>query len=709
MDDCTIPLNHFDAGDAARDELGIVPVRHGIAPRSIVAMAAIGHGRAAQVRLVECRLADGRQLVAVEKVFRPALLTRLIYRLGFQAPFGYQTNQDAIVASFYRRRVAGAIIEAMEPGTRVAEPLYVRWDADAHAFVLGSEFIDGRGIMPQPLDSHMIRRRVSRWFGRAAVCPDRPREEVRDLLGVMTRLETLFLDCGLTGSGWQVCTRALVSTANLLHTPGGYVAVDLESGIPAVLVPKYLFAGLRLGALPPFDDVDPSRLRAWIGEHRDELITTLGAARIEQLQQDAELLIEHTRNWKDSEFALGRTKWRIFGVRFRERFKAACLDRWRRRDIIDESTDATIRPGRRIFSRKTFLLGFVPGAAGRFLQRLCANAPFRAQVGRFFRDADYRRDKLQAVAEKYTRRWRGRVAPSAEPARFNLAFLRDAALAQITPAALHRWLVDSVQRRNVLVRMLLICVSGRFQSEYGRHVIRSCIREWERAQRLAPREVAELNRQLDSSDMDEYVRCFGIHLGMKLLLPLLAPLKLGGMAAFLASGNLWFLFLLFLMPVCRTTVTIWRMIASQRPPADYIDALLVGMLPVVGTLAYPVQMYSKYRALSAFLLRHNAARLGRWLPIYGGKDSRIELWAIKSVNLIAECLEIGLASTAPLRRRLSRPAESDASAPQTLQFSLGRWHRLVDEQLQIITGNAAAESAPLPASASNGRRNAQAA
>jgi hypothetical protein len=136
--------------------------------------------------------------------------------------------------------------------------------------------------------------------------------------------------------------------------------------------------------------------------------------------------------------------------------------------------------------------------------------------------------------------------------------------------------------------------------------------------------------------MDEYVRCFGMHMGLKLLLPLLAPLKLGGGAAFIASGNLWFLFVLFLMPACRTAITLWRMLLRKRPAVDYLDALLVGTLPTIGSLAYPVQMYSKYRELSVFLLRDSAARVGRWVPIYGGKDSRIEIGAIKMINVVAE-------------------------------------------------------------------------
>lgn len=678
--------NPARGGAERADSLGLVPTHRGVVPRSIAPLTVLGHGRAAQARLVQLTLADGRRMIAVEKVFRPALLTRFIYRAAFQAPFAYQSSQHAILASFYRRRVAATVFEAMGMHARVAEPLYVRWDAEAQAFVLGSEFIRGRGIVPQPTDSHSMRRWLAGWFGNQDRYPPRPKEEIHELLALMTKLEHHLRNCGLEGSGWQVCKRAIVSTANLVHTNAGYVVVDLESGIPAVLVPSYVLGGLRLGALPPFDDVDADRLREWLDSHEGRLIHQLGRKRYEELRGDAERLIEHTEAWKQSELALGRNKWRILGSTCRKQLKARCLDSWRRRDIIDEQTEAKMRPGNRIFSRLTFLFGLVPGAPGRFMQRLWANRPYRSKIARFLTDSEFRRGQLRSFVDKYTQRWRaaGRVAPRREFAGFGLRFVLNSILAAITPAGMHRWFSDPVHRRNLLTRMMLICVSARFQSEYGRYLIRACIRQWEDAGRLSPREAMQLRRQLESSDTDEYVRCFGMHMGLKLLLPLMTPLKYGGGAVSVLSGNLWFLFFLLLMPACRTAITLWRMIASGRPVIDYIDALIVGVLPVIGSIAYPVQMYSRYRELSAFLLRDSAARLGRWVPIYGGKDSRIEIWSIKSTNWVAECLEIGLAGTAPLRRRLAPKLATPEDAPQTIGISTGRWHKLADEQLRLI-------------------------
>ena len=119
---------------------GLIPTQGGLQPVQVVPVRVLGQGRAAQARLVDVTTLDGRQLRCVEKVFCPGLLTRTIYRVCFQAPFAYQDNVDAILASFYRRRLAWAMVRALVPDADVARPLYVRWDDSSAALVLASEF-----------------------------------------------------------------------------------------------------------------------------------------------------------------------------------------------------------------------------------------------------------------------------------------------------------------------------------------------------------------------------------------------------------------------------------------------------------------------------------------------------------------------------------------------------------------------------------------
>ena len=315
-------------------------------PQSIRVIRILGSGRAARAQLVEATFADGSTVTCVEKVFDPGLLTRTIYRLSFQSSFGYQKNRHAIVASFYRRRVAGAILAASDIAVagevcsppNVASPLYVRFDQDTKSWVLAAQWIKGRGIKPAPADPARVGRRWRWGAGRGQVTAPRKRFEIDEIVDVMRQSEQLFQKCGLVGSGWQVSPRAMVSTANLLRVGDRYTIIDLESGIPAVLVPSYLLSGMRQGQLPPFDDLDPVQLRRWLDEQASLIKFRIGPEATEQLFRDATKLIEHSDAWKKSEIAFFRRPWSWLSADRWRRYRVESLRRWQQDGIIDTET-----------------------------------------------------------------------------------------------------------------------------------------------------------------------------------------------------------------------------------------------------------------------------------------------------------------------------------------------------------------------------------
>jgi hypothetical protein len=681
------------------NDLGVLPVDGGKHPVAITQLRVLGHGRAAEARLVRARDRDGHEYLSVEKVFRPGLLTRTIYRAAFQSPFAYQDNADAICASYYRRRVAAVIIKAFAPEAQVALPLYVRWDATSQAMVLASEFIRGRGVTPAPVDSKMIRRRIAGLVSKPETSNEAP-AEIDQLVGLMTKLESLLVDSGMTGSGWQVCKRAMVSTANLLRTENGYVVVDLESGIPSVLVSSYIAAGFQLRSLPLFDDLNPAKLTAWIEQHRDELQAVLSRSQFDQFQSDVVRLIEHDANWKGAEMALLRRPLRLLTSDFRDRYKARVLASWTRRDIADPSVIESMRDGGRFFTSMIFWLGLIPGRLGRFFQCCLANTQYRNGVKRWIGDKQYRDHVVAEYVSAKVNQWQqeerltsGHLSPA-----MGVSFVMHWTLSKVTPAMLHRWLSDPVNRQQRQTRMFLFCVSGRFQRELGRLYIRSRIQTWQQEQRLGEAEVQRLNAQLDNHGVDEYVRGFGMHVGLKLLMPFVMSLKIGGAAASVASGNpFYFLVMLMLVPMLRTAITIWRKFTTGRPLADYRDALIVGTLPVVGSIAYPVQMHCKFPDLSLFLMRDFASRLGRMLPIYGGKDSRTEIAAIGTINVIAEAIEVWTTVTRSSSVTVAQSEgtfndSGDRVADQSVTRTIGRWEKLVNQQLRLLEQEAGFES-----------------
>lgn len=696
----------------------------------------LGHGRAAEATLVRLVRADGQVLDCVEKRFEPGFLTRFLYGLFFQSPFAYQASEDAILAALFRRQVALDLLRYFHGGAKlVSEAYYVRWDEASQSYVLGTEFIRGRGIIPQDVDPLFLRRflfnylvRPVAWlFGQRWDKKPAPPEEIRELLTLMHQMEREFIRAGLVGTGWQVSRSALVSTANLLRTEEGYVAVDLESGMAALLVPYYFFAGLFKYGFPLFDDLDPTRLEAFLQEQEEGLRETWGDEGFASFRDNVHRLIEHTQRWKGSEIALGRHHVRLlFDGNLRARIKAARITGWERLGLIDADYAAALRATPRFFTRWIFLAGVFPGRLGSFLRKWSGNREFRDKVRRFRRDPDFRREVLAAYVARHVAQWRaaGRLPAERDFPGLTFGFVWHLLGSKITPRALHRFLADPAVRRDVWVKVALFLTSERFQTEFARFLIVHRFDEWTRAQRLRWEEREVLQRQLDLSSMQEYVRCFGFQAALKFLEPVTASIKLLGIAWFgytltqhfpsldlqtipwhdlsaemvgalltTCARNPLSLVLMVNTSVWRTLITLWRMLSWKRRHISYRTALIVGLIPAFGTLAYPIQMYAGCRELSIFLMRHLLAKIGQNLPIYGGKDSRTEMWALKAVNLIVEPLEIGRWLLERLRfwRRTAPAAAVEAASanpgPPTgteKPAESGRLATLVEEKIREL-------------------------
>lgn len=648
-------------------------------PVSISVIRTLGKGRAARAQLVDATMPNGRTIRCVEKVFAPGRLTRTIYRLSFQSPFAYQSNRDAILACYYRRRVASLVLTASDSQASVAEPLYVRFDQTDKAWVLAAEWVDGRGINPEPVDSQRLRR----WLGRKDSPTSSP-SEIQQIVNVMSELEDIFETCGLVGSGWQVAPRAMVSTANLLRVDDQYTVIDLESGIPAVLVPRYLIGGLRRGALPPFDDLDATKLTNWITDNEKLLLFRLGPEKLQRLSDDSQKLIQHSQRWKESEFACFRQPWRLFSAKGIQAYQQECCRRWHQNQIVDED-GAKLLSEHPIKARLIWYAGLIPGAAGRLCSRLIGRSDTRRRFVNCLSDSKTRQ---QALANWRTSRRAEWIASDriTEQAKLNrLTFPMHAALSKLVPRRLHRFLTDRVYRRDAFTVLVLLLFSSRYQSWLGESRISNAIDQWESSQRIGKTEASKLRDDLSGHEVRAYTRGFGAHIALKALAPIVVPAKVGGVAAFVASGNLWFLLPMLATPMLRSAVTMtsWWMTRHERIPHG--EAFLAGFLPVIGSIAFPVQMFSRRPELSTFLIRDMAAKLGRQIPIYGGADSRTELAMIRASDFVVETMQC---CSQLLQRFFGSETAANSSEPVSLPIrprtAFGKWlDRQVDARLML--------------------------
>ncbi len=172
--------------------------------------------------------------------------------------------------------------------------------------------------------------------------------------------------------------------------------------------------------------------------------------------------------------------------------------------------------------------------------------------------------------------------------------------------------------------------SGRFRRRSALHFVAQRIRAWERRGQLTRAEALHLRRHLPREESSAYLTDFAVHLALKVpvktfeywVLPTLWAVGWLGDGA-LALG------LLMSGPMVRTLYTSVRMAQSLRRGRELpLVALGVGLVPVLGNFAYPVQiLYSSTEEqddLARFILYDGCARLGRHVPIWGGADTLTE-------------------------------------------------------------------------------------
>ncbi|KAA5538770.1 hypothetical protein FYK55_26595 [Roseiconus nitratireducens] len=600
----------------------------------------------------------------MEKVFSPGRLTRAIYRIAFAAPFAYQNNRHAAVACFYRRRVAAALLRSIDSAVGVAAPLYVRYDRGDGAWVLAARWVDGRGPKPDAVSG-------AGWFD-AQRDDDQAEGELPALIRQMSDVEQELVRFGLTGSGWQVAPAALVSTANLLIPRRGlrvlrdesndspelvhnasYQIIDLESGIPAVLLPRYLKDAWLRGSAFPFDDLDVPRLRAqserltahWLANGCDKQAFAL--------RSDVQSLIFHTRRWKATEVAWFRQPWSWMRARRRTLYRRELISRWKRQQVLDRQAERKVRSHLAWFAL-IWCMGLIPFSSGRWLQRLAGNTKSRRRLVRWAGCGEYRRRVDHLYRQSRKKSWinTGRIGSSNSVSQ--PWFLMHTLMSWISPAALHRFVVDRDQRRRRIWQVSCLIGSRTYQDWVGRRLVGRWIDRWVSREWMTVNEATRLAEGFHEAEVGIYARGMAMHLAAKGISPFLAPLKIGGVT--MAATGSWIGYALIpfaILPALRTLITLSSLWIHRRQRVPHGEALLVGLIPTLGSSAFAVQMWSSNRAASSFLIRDMAARVGRHLPVYGGADSRTEHWMLRQADRFITLLAAARRMVGPWHRLMA--------------------------------------------------------
>jgi len=546
-------------------------------------LARLGSGKAAEANLV--RDASTGTLY-VEKAFKTEVgLSRLIrdvaYRVCFQAPYPYEVNASAVYAALFRRKVLRELTELWFDRPVVADACYTRWDEERRVNVLGTEYITGFGPKPGEVNCSGIRHllhnypvRLYRMATRSQFEKHRgPAWEIEETINQMDKLKDKFRQAGFLGMEWQVEKRVSASTSNLLKNGNGdWILVDLESGFPALPLPRYVWPSIRSGSIPLFDDIDFTKLHSHLEDNLAQLVAKLGDERIRRLYEYVGQLEHHTEGWKTSEPAIFRHRHRlIIHSQLRSNIRRGFIEYWLRSGKI---------------------------SAERAEQLAESNLSLLAYYG-----FDLTRGIYSAFAT-FARSVRNLGASIAKGAG----------------------------------KAVRVFYSSFFDEKYLREVARTYVNSevdsWQKSGRLTEQEASKLRENMETPDAVEYMQGFVAHVSLQALAPpFLGEVALVWLAVYLGSPAPLAGFLI--SPLLRTSYTLYRKIKNRGKGISYSYAFLVGAMPRVGAGAYIAQMFLTCPSLSLFLARSQAAQAGSWVPLFGGENSRIEHFFIRTINIFA--------------------------------------------------------------------------
>jgi hypothetical protein len=172
--------------------------------------------------------------------------------------------------------------------------------------------------------------------------------------------------------------------------------------------------------------------------------------------------------------------------------------------------------------------------------------------------------------------------------------------------------------------------SQAYRTQLGEHYVRGRVEHWRDRGQLRDDEAERLFTALASvKESSRYLTDFGAHLGMKASFLALELTLLGLLA--LLGVPLYIVGLLFVLdgPVYRSIYTAYRgMYAVTRRAALPWVAFLVGLVPLLGTLAFPAQMMWSANGgdddIARFIVYDTFSKFGARVPIWGGTDTATE-------------------------------------------------------------------------------------
>ncbi|MCP3979231.1 MAG: hypothetical protein GY716_07880 [bacterium] len=188
----------------------------------------------------------------------------------------------------------------------------------------------------------------------------------------------------------------------------------------------------------------------------------------------------------------------------------------------------------------------------------------------------------------------------------------------------------SVRLRDALPAAFRFLFSQAYRARVAQTIVSARIDAWKGRGQINDHEAEFLQEHLRQEGAGSYITDFGVHIAIKPAVKLAQYLVVPALVAGGAIGPaVAGLLIVFGGMIARSSYTAARMVQSalvgHRIP--WI-AFVVGLLPVIGNTAYPVQLVFESAGvrgkLAAFILYDTVGLAGEVLPIWGGRDTATE-------------------------------------------------------------------------------------
>jgi len=214
---------------------------------------------------------------------------------------------------------------------------------------------------------------------------------------------------------------------------------------------------------------------------------------------------------------------------------------------------------------------------------------------------------------------------------------RDVA-AKIKDKAIYKFFSDKDYRLEAFQNLHFALLYSMYRKEKAEDFVRDNFIEFRERGWVSEKEFANLEETLDSGVMMDHLNHFGAHIIIRAMNPpLIGDAVLAALTVY--TGELLYLSPMLLPAALRTLYTsvciASNMIKKGRPDALHLIALPISPIPTIGFLAYPSAMSFMYNEFSDTILRIIASKTGKAVPVFGGKDTRLELYIVKLVDGIA--------------------------------------------------------------------------